>query len=249
MKKTHFLLALFTVSAFVVNGQTSGQVASYTATGADGGFTDAALQYVTGSIAGAQEKLSYENRSDIQGSPYTSNAFQYTTLYYDGEPVQNIFYRYNAYNEEIEIKQKNLENEPIRALGKDKKISILVNGQPLSFKTFIDKKGNTLNGYLLTLVEGEEYTLYKRINVKFTEGQKAQNSFVKAIPAKFSKFTEYYVEAKDVNRIDEIQLKNKKLLKLLPSDEKENLAGYLKQNDLNIKEEQDLRQVFVYLNS
>ena len=106
MKKTHFLLALLSVSALVVNGQTSGQVASYTATGADGGFTDAALQYVTGSISGAKEKLSYENRSDIQGSPYTSNAFQYTTFFYDGEPVQNIYYRYNAYNEEIEIKQK-----------------------------------------------------------------------------------------------------------------------------------------------
>ena len=71
--------------------------------------------------------------------------------------------------------------------------------------TFIDKGGNTMNGYLTQLVNGEHYDLFRRVHVKFTEGAPAQNSFVKAIPSRFSQFTEYYIQKKGVDRVDELQ--------------------------------------------
>lgn len=243
-----FVLSILALTTFSIsNGQYSGQVASST-TSADGGFTDAALKYVTGDISDRQSKLNFKDNS-IQGSPYTANDFTLATLYYDDEVVGDIFYRYNAYNEEVEMKQKNLKNEAVKALAKDKKISIDINGKPLSFKTFIDKNNNTLNGYLMTLEKGDEFILYKRANIKFTEGQKAQNSFVKAVPAKFSHFTEYYIEIKGKNRIDEIQLRNRQLLKMVPSSQKDNLANYIEENNINIKNENDLKKVFEFLNS
>ncbi|MBT8300647.1 MAG: hypothetical protein KJO63_04905, partial [Maribacter sp.] len=79
-------------------------------------------------------------------------------------------------------------------------------------------------------------------------GKPAANSFVKAVPARFAQFIEYYFQKDGVNRIDEIPLKNSKLLKLLDASERDGLKKFLKDNSLNIKEEADLIQAFNFLN-
>ncbi|HAF76774.1 MAG TPA: hypothetical protein DCG42_05575, partial [Maribacter sp.] len=140
-------------------------------------------------------------------------------------------------------------DEPYKALVKDKEVSLLINAKPLSFKTFVTEKNETINGYLTLLQKGNTYDLYQRTLVKFTEGQPAQNSFVAAVPSRFTKFTEYYFQKDGVNRIDQIPQKNKKLLKLIDASKREDLKIFLKENNLNIKNEQDLIKVFDYLNS
>ena len=174
--------------AYNASAQTSGQVANYNSSGSATYSAAGQLNSVLGPIQQAKNKLNFDT-SNVQGSPYTADIFLPTTLFYGDENMGNIFYRYNAYNEEIEVKKNNSENEGIRALGRDKKIAIIVNGNPMSFTTFIDKKGLTQNGYLTKLRSGK-YSFYRRTDVKYTEGQKAQNSFIPAIPARFSKFTE-----------------------------------------------------------
>ncbi|MEX0275767.1 MAG: hypothetical protein AB3N16_15460 [Flavobacteriaceae bacterium] len=245
MKKT-FAIAFCLLGIVGINGQTSGQIATYTP--GVGAFTDGLYNYAMGSISDKTEKSTHEDRT-IEGSPYSSNQFASTTLYYGEEDMGVIYYRYNAYNEEVEIKEKNMAGIPIRGLQKDKKISIIMDNKKLSFKTFIDRGGNTINGYLLSLAEGNKYTLYRRINVEFTEGKKAPNSFVKAVPAKFSQFIEYYMYKEGAKRIDEIPLKNNKFLNLLDSESKEKVKVFLKENALNIKKESDLIEVFAFLNS
>jgi hypothetical protein len=186
---------------------------------------------------------------NMSGSPYTTNKFQQGSVYYDKENTGKVYYRYNSYNQEIEIKQSNLENEPIRGLGRDKKISLVSNdGKVLRFSTFIDKKGLTQNGYLTLLVEGD-YTLYLRNTAKFTEGQKSPNSFVKATPPKFTQFSEYYLEVKGRDRVDEVEFKNKKFLKLLPDNVRASTEAYLKKEKIKIKELDDLKEVLQHLNA
>lgn len=237
---------IFCLSLTIGISQTAGQVANYGAAGSSANASVGQLNTILGSIQDSNKRLSFID-GDIQGSPYTTQIFLPTQLYYGDENMGNMFYRYNAFNEEIEIKQTNLESEGIKSLGRDKKISILVNGLPMSFITFIDKKGTTQNGYLTKLSEGK-YALYRRTDVKYTEGQKAQNSFVKAIPARFSKFTEYYLGIEGVNRIDELELRNRKLIKLVPEDKKEALKVYLKENDIRINNEASVIKVLDFLN-
>ena len=67
--------------------------------------------------------------------------------------------------------------------------------------------------------------------------------------SRFSQFTEYYFQKDGVDRMDEIKLKNSQLLKLIDASKKADLKQFLKDNDLNIKNEQDLVQVFGYLNN
>ena len=91
--------------------------------------------------------------------------------------------------------------------------------------------------------------MYKRTLIKFTQGKPAANSFVKAVPSRFAQFIEYYFQKEGVNRIDEIPLKNGKLLKLIDASKRAGLKEFLKENSLNIKEEADLIQAFNFLNN
>ncbi|MEM1338286.1 MAG: hypothetical protein AAF634_12200 [Bacteroidota bacterium] len=246
MRRILFLIVI-AVAIGDLEAQATGQIANYSSSGNAGYNAVGQLNAVLGPIQDAEQKLTAAQQN-FQGSPYTSEEFLPTTLYYGEENLGPLFYRYNAYNEEIEIKKTNLENEGIRALGRDKKISLLVNGKPMSFSTFIDKKGLTQNGYLTLLQEGK-YSLYKRTDVKYTEGQKAQNSFVPAIPARFSKFTEYYLSLEGQNRIDELELSNRKLLKLASEADKEALKQFLKEQKIKINNEQDALKVLEFLNT
>ncbi len=246
MKKT-LITAILSSGIISLSAQTSGQIANYGSSGLSNYSAASQINTILGPISEANSKLEGE-KINIQGSPYTSNLFVPAEIHYKDENYGRLYYRYNAYNEEIEIKKQNLDTEGIRALGRDKNISIItLNGQPMSFKTFIDKKGRTQNGYLTLLKEGE-YTLYKRVDVKFTEGQKAQNSFIKATPARFSQFVEYYLEIDGINRIDQVELKNKKLVNLVKADKKETLKVFLKESGLKTKSEEEMIKAIAFLN-
>tara|TARA_R110000751_G_scaffold55554_3_gene119095 strand:+ start:5050 stop:5796 length:747 start_codon:yes stop_codon:yes gene_type:complete len=243
------MLAITAIVSTTLQAQYSGQVPTNMGGASQNAAAGAAIANFLGPVNEAYQKRREIDLDKFQGSPYTSNTFAPTILKYNDEVVGNIYYRYNALNEEIEIKKTSSEDEPYKALVKDKEVSLLINAKPLSFKTFVTEKNETINGYLTLLQKGNTYDLYQRTLVKFTEGQPAQNSFVAAVPSRFTKFTEYYFQKDGVNRIDQIPQKNKKLLKLIDASKREDLKIFLKENNLNIKNEQDLIKVFDYLNS
>ena len=228
-------------------GQFTGQVATNLSSGgAAQGNTAGAIAMLLGPISDATEKRTI-NWEEFQGSPYTSNEFNPAELFYKTDKIGNIFYRHNALNEEIEIKETKTQ-QGIRGLNRDKNIIIKVDGKPMRFMTFIDKNEKTMNGYLTQLVNGEHYDLFKRVHVKFTEGQKSPNSFVKSIPSRFSQFTEYYVQKKGVDRVDELQQKNSKLFALAENPEqKQLLKAFLKDNGLDVDNEEDLVRLVMFL--
>ncbi len=230
----------------ILNAQTTGQVATYTANNADGGVSDALYNYAMGSLSDKYDKATLLNEN-LEGSPYQFNNFSPAQLYYGEELVGNLYYRYNAYNEEIELKQQNLEGETIKGLSKDKKIKLVANGKSFSFKTFIDKNGATRNGYLMLLKDGK-YKLYEHLGVTFKEAKKAPNSLVQGSPAKFTQYTEYYLESPDGRKIEQIPLNNKKLLKLVSSDSQEALSSFLKAEKLKVKDVSGLYKVVDFLN-
>jgi len=248
MKKI-LMLAITAIVSTNLQAQYAGQVPTNMGGASQNTAVGAAIANFLGPVNEAYQKRREIDLDKFQGSPYTSNTFAPTTLKYNDEVVGSIYYRYNALNEEIEIKKTSSEEEAYQALVKDKEISLLINAKPLSFKTFVTEKNTTINGYLSLIHKGNRYDLYERTLVKFTEGQPAQNSFVAAVPNRFTKFTEYYFQKDGVNRIDQIPQKNKKLIKLIDGAKREQLKVFLKQNNLNIKNEQDLIRVFVYLNS
>jgi hypothetical protein len=244
--KNIFISILFLAPFISVNAQTFGQVVPGQITG--GGGNNAVISHLLGDIKSGNEKRNVK-LSEIQGSAYTTEVFLPGRLFYKDEFQSSVMYRYNAYAEEIEIKDVDIPGAPVRGLARDKNIRLISpDGKSFKFETFIDKKGLTQNGYLTVLAEGK-YTLYKRYDVKYTQGQKAQNSFIKAQPPRFSKFTEYYLELNGRNRIDELELSNRKLLKLVDANQKEALKQHLKEKKIKIKKERDILEVLPFLNN
>ncbi|GAB5472566.1 MAG: hypothetical protein Mars2KO_06650 [Maribacter sp.] len=247
MRKIAFLF-IAALGIVTLNAQTSGQMATYNSFSADGGVTDALLNYADGDLSEKYTESSLVNDQYIQGSPYLSNSFSPTPLYYKDDVVGNVFYRYNALNEEVEIMKTQVEGETIRGLAKDKELNIRPNGKKMSFKTFITASDRTVNGYLTELVNGNTYDLYKRIHVKFSEAKAPKNTFEKAVPARFTKYVEFYVQKEGANRIDQILPKKSKFLNLLDADNKEAAKQFIKENDLNLKTEADMTKLFTFLN-
>ena len=246
MKKLTLLFSACLIGHFSI-AQTAGQLSAGGGSGT--GFSQSLINQVAGNMTDQYDRLSKSTGiTDFSGSPYASDNFAIASIYYKEELQDRLYYRYNALNEEIEIKKTALPEETPQRLLADKAIHIDVSGKKLGFKTFIDRKNNTLNGYLTELINGKEYDLYRRTRVKFTEGQKAQNSFVMAVPNRFTHFIEYYYQKKGVDRIDEIEQNNGALLKILDGDKKATMKSFLKENSLNIKDEADLIKVFEFLN-
>lgn len=239
------IITFFTIS--LVTAQTFGTV-NTTNVGGAGGASNAAISYLMSDVRNGDQKRSGP-QADIQGSAYTTDSFLPGKLLYKDEVESTVFYRYNAYMEEIEIKKTNSPSAEVQGLNRDKDIYVRQpDGKTISFKTFIDKNGLTQNGYLTSLVDGN-YKFYKRVDVKYTEGQKAQNSFVKAIPARFSQFTEYYLEVPGINRIDEINISNRWLIKQMPEEKQIALKNHLKENKIKVKDEADVITVLNWLNA
>ncbi|MER3317980.1 MAG: hypothetical protein RIB79_06775 [Allomuricauda sp.] len=244
MRKYFFTYLAFACMSGTI-AQTFGTVNASQVSGTSS--NSAAISYLLGDVDSQKEKRKEIDLEDIQGSAYTSNVFEPGKLYYKDNFESDVFYRYNAYMEEIEIKNDNIPSSPVSGLRRDKNINLRnSDGNLVSFKTFIDNSGLTQNGYLTLLSDGE-YKFYKRVDVKFTEGQKAQNSFVKAIPPRFSQFTEYYLEVPGRDRIDELVINNRKLLKLLPADKQKTVKTYLKEKKIKVKDEADVIAVLKWL--
>lgn len=241
------LVSIFTCGALQAQYAGGGVPNSAAIGGQNNSVSARVFAQLLGSIDDAENKRMEIDLTSIQGSPYTSNEFSSTTLFYGDDKVRDVYYRYNALNEEIEVKKTFAPNEGFRGLSRDKNINIIVDGNKLSFNTFITSKNKTLNGYLAELYKGKEYTLYKRIMVKFTEGEDAQNSFIAAKPARFTQFTEYYFKKKGVNRIDQVLQKNSKILKQIEGDMASDMKSHISENNLNVKNEADLVAVFQFL--
>lgn len=246
MKNRLLALSLAITVSGVSYGQFSGQIqTNMSSGGAAQGSTAGAINTLLGPVSEASQKRTIEWES-FAGSPYTHNEYKPGELFYKNEKVGPVYYRYNALNEEIEIKE-NPNEEGLRGLSRDKNIILKVEGNPMRFMTFIDKDGKTLNGYLTQLVDGDNFDLYKRTRVKFTEGAKAANSFVQATPSRFSQFEEYYIQKTGVDRIDELVPKKGKVYNQMDPEQRAGLKTFIKENDLDLDNEKDLMSIVLYM--
>ena len=183
------------------------------------------------------------------GSPYSTENFIKSKMYY-GDDFQGAFYiRYNALNGNIEIKQTALPNEEAKNLYPDKKISIKYLNKELKFTTYINKKDDTKNGYLSMIADGPKYKLYHRLAVKYSEGKTAPNSMVADIPSRFAHFDEYYYQKVGVDRIDYLRQKKNGLLKQIDKEIREEVKSYLKEENINLDNEKDLIKAFNHINT
>lgn len=204
-------------------------------------------------MAFAQMRQKKGINSDLPtvGSVYLDESFAPCTIFYNEELVGNFFYRHNAYNDEIEIKDRQLTEEAESSLATLKELR-LVDGkrnEELALMLYRNKEGEVRNGYLYTLSEGKNYTLYFKNTVKFTEGTHPVSSMVRPTPNKFTHFTEYYYKPRDSKVAEYMVSKKAEFLERVAKDLREQAKKYIKEEKINLKKQEDLVATFTYLNS
>ena len=94
-----------------------------------------------------------------------------------------------------------------------------------------DQKNEIYKGYFLSLKEG---------NIDpFSKKKTTDDTYV----------IDYKYYLKDINGLSTIQLNKRSFYKLIKEEDKEQIEKYIKENSLDIKDENDLKQIFKFYNS
>ena len=190
-----------------------------------------------------QLKLNFNN---FKGSPYENNKYVSGLLVDElNNKKTKVYLRYNIYNDQIEMKTDIYH--PAEAVLREADISCVMNGLSYHFLTFTNDRGSKIDGYLVLLFKGKNYSLYKRLTSKFTpKEEEIDNSYRKAKKASFSLKVSYYI--KQGNNISYLPYKKKKLLKNYPELNK-NLKTYINKTHPNLKKKDDLIGLVRYLDT
>lgn len=182
--------------------------------------------------------------TDIEGSEYIDKNFtpiiitQYKNKIYGG--------RFNAFNGEIEVK---LGENKVIALDNnlDFEIKFTTTNKVYRTEKFINEKGITKKGFLVVVTKKNEYLLLKEETIKFHEKIKAATSYDKSKPARYIREKDkYFIKFNSV--VTYISQKKKDLFKTFP-EQSGKLKSYIKKNNLNMKDEDDLIIIVNYLST
>ena len=184
---------------------------------------------------------------DIDGTIYVNENFTLGTLYAKEEAFKKQYIRYDAYNDEIELKET-LESSVVRSMVKHPLYSCSVNGNEYYYLGYTDEDGNPQKGYLTPVVTGDDYTLFVKHIKVFKEGKPAKTSLDNSFPHRFLDKTEYYVS---VNGESPVFLKTRKseVLSMFSEDDQKTIKDYFKEKRPNVKDGDDLLNLFVYANT
>jgi hypothetical protein len=184
---------------------------------------------------------------DIDGTIYLNEDFTLGALYDEGVVFKRIYLRYDAYNDEVELKTS-LEDDVVRSMVKHPKYSCSIDGDKFVYIDYVREDGELQSGYLQPLGYGGDYILYKKQIKVFKEGKPAKTSLDNSFPHRFLDKTEYYVST---NRGAPKYLKTKKsdVLSLFSDDDYSEIKKYVKGKHLDFGDSRDLMNLFAYANT
>ncbi len=180
------------------------------------------------------ETVSYYVGAEV-GSAFETEDFNKGRVFYKDEDLGEFYYRYNIFSKEIEVKNTLLKEEKHKALIKDVNV-LLVSSQGSSkyeYQSFVNEKGEKEEGYLIALYEGDSYSLYKFLQVKFTEAKPAANSMVSPTPSKFTQFTDYFFKHSQ-EPISSLPSKKNKLLAKFNPEHASLVKEFIKEEKINL---------------
>ncbi|MCB0398877.1 MAG: hypothetical protein KDD26_04495 [Winogradskyella sp.] len=181
---------------------------------------------------------------EAEGSPYIDEEFKIIKIeQYQG---QTFIGRYNAYNDEMEVK---LDDEKIVALDNSSNYKVTFTNSSKTYKTFsyTTENGDLKQGFLVLIEENDNFSLLKREQIKFYDKEKAASTYQKDKPATFRRENDsYYLKLGD--KITLLPQKKSSLLKEFPENS-DALKTFIKKNKINLKKEEDLKKLSKYLST
>lgn len=250
MYLTHFIMRkiLLLTATILISFQGFSQKSFSTKDGGASGGANSMFDFYSRTIDLNQKALAFgltEAAFDaIKDDAYPNPNFLVGNIYQDENLLKsNVPMRYNAYADEIEIKN-HVSEENYGALMKDPSIYAKINKD---IYVFIPYDGsNEKGGYFNILTDGKTYDLYKKITAAFIKPEKAKTSYDSNTPPRFDLITKYYL-VQD-GRFLELPTSKSKVLKAMDSKKPE-VKDYITENNLDVDKEADLIKVVTYFDS
>lgn len=177
---------------------------------------------------------------NVDGSPYYDESWTYGTVHINETTYQREL-RYNAYKDELEMKDKG----QILNLMKRGYIWANIGSKTYRIEEYITDGEQTRQGYFIKLNKGTARLLVRK-QKELMAAQAAASSYQRDRPARFIDKESYYLKVGE-RPASEIKLKEKDLLDNL--DKEAQLKAYIKANKLKLKTEDEVIQLLVYYNS
>lgn len=190
---------------------------------------------------------SEEDLRNINGSPYQVDFFQPGTIYSNDKlAASNILMRYNIFSDEIEINQsQNPEEKDISVLSKSPTIFVnIANNTYVYVQNLISKDKS---GYFNVLLEDDHFDLYKKSTTTYIEKRFAETTYQQDQPARFEGKETYFLVNTE-GRFFELPSKRRKFLNVF-KDHKNKMNSYIKKENLDFKDENDLVKIITHFNT
>ena len=158
---------------------------------------------INNTITGATQQalIDFGNKSqrkaqplNVQGSHYFDNEFKLAKLEYFGKELNDTgFMRYNAFRDEIEMADTQLQNETDVILLKSADVIPLINGDRYEYLPYRLESGNAFIGYLVNIFDGKDTKLYLKRKKTFMEAKIARTSLENSFPPRYVESEELYI--------------------------------------------------------
>ncbi len=188
------------------------------------------------------------NLSEINGIPYENNSFQLGRAVNKlGGKSRPFYIRYNIFSDVIELKE-DLFNSELTNLVKSLNIYAVIKNVEYHYEIYSDNNKGTNEGYFILLTKGKNSSLYLRKIKKFKDKVPVKDSYSKEQPATFVDSKSYYFKKNDKRVLLPLSSKKKQFFKQFPEAEND-LKKYIKSEKMNLKNQNDLIEVFKYYDS
>lgn len=176
----------------------------------------------------------------VEGSAYHEEAYTWATIIEDGKPGNKAFLRYNAFRDYLEIRV----GKRVYKLPRKESIEANIAGNNYCYMEY--QEGNEIkSGYLVELVSGE-LTFYKKPVKIFKHGRAPVTGYDVINPPRFVDNYAYFLREGD-GPVEEVNVNNR-FIKDLFGDMYFNAEEYANNNDLKMKDPEDLAQLIDWFN-
>ena len=189
------------------------------------------------------EELNEAIFNNIVGTPFMNNHFIMGELFrVDGERIDEVFLRYNVYNNIMEAKF----HESLFKLSEELIQRVKIDDKTFDYLPYkIAEKQHS--GYLELIQEGE-YRLYCYHSKKFKEAQPQKAMQDKASPAEFRDLPLVYLLMKNQDSLA-IGFRSRKELVNIFTNNKDEINAYIKKHKLKHNNPTDLKELLTYFNT
>ena len=209
---------------------------------------------INNTITGATQQalIDFGNKSqrkaqplNVQGSHYFDNEFKLAKLEYFGKELNDTgFMRYNAFRDEIEMADTQLQNETDVILLKSADVIPLINGDRYEYLPYRLESGNAFIGYLVNIFDGKDSKLYLKRKKTFMEAKIARTSLENSFPPRYVESEELYISVKGDTPV-KLKQSKKSIINFFNANS-DKVKKFIKSEKLKVSELSSIIKIFEF---